>query len=77
MFVYILIGTPIVPLNIPVLLISTKLGDFLMICVTYSVLTLLKKATIHQVTTMIVTSKNIIFPGPNHLLTTGTDAPAL
>ena len=36
-----------------------------------------KKATIHHVTTMLVTSKNVIFPGYNHLLTTGTDDPTL
>ena len=29
-----------------------------------------KKATIHQVTTMLAMSKNV-FPGHNHLLTTG------
>ena len=33
-----------------------------------------KKATIHQVTTI---SKHILFPGHNHLLTTGTDDPTL
>ena len=32
-----------------------------------------KKATIHQVTTMLATSKNVLFPGHNHLLTTSTD----
>ena len=36
-----------------------------------------KKATIHQVTTMLATSKNVLFPGHNHLLTTGTDDPTL
>ena len=36
-----------------------------------------KKATIHQVTTMLATSKNALFPGHNHLLTTGTDDPSL
>ena len=36
-----------------------------------------KKATIHQVTTMLATSKNILFSGHNHLLTTGTDDPTL
>ena len=36
-----------------------------------------KKATIHQVTTMIATSKNVLFPGHNLLLTTGTDNPTL
>ena len=32
-----------------------------------------KKATIHQVTTMLSTSKNALFPGHNYLLTTGAD----
>ena len=32
-----------------------------------------KKATIHQVTTTLATSKNVLFPGHNHLLTTGVD----
>ena len=32
-----------------------------------------EKNTIHQVTTMLATSKNILFPDHNHLLTTGTD----
>ena len=32
-----------------------------------------KKATIHQVTTMLATSKDVLFPGHNHLLTTITD----
>ena len=36
-----------------------------------------QKATIHQVTTMIATSKNVLFPGHNHLLTTDTDDPTL
>ena len=37
--------------------------------------TLHKKATIRQVlvTTIFATSKSILFPGHNHLLTTGTD----
>ena len=38
-------------------------------------LSLHKQATIHQVTTMVATSTNVLFPGPNHLLTTGTDDP--
>ena len=29
-----------------------------------------KKTTIHQVTTMLATSKNVLFPNHNHLLTT-------
>ena len=33
--------------------------------------------TIHQVTIMLAISKNILFPGHNHLLTTGTDDPLL
>ena len=36
-------------------------------------LTLHKKATIHQETTMLATSRNVLFPGYNHLLTTGAD----
>ena len=39
---------------------------------TCSHITLRKKATIHQVTTILATSKNGLFPGHNHLLTTGT-----
>ena len=34
-----------------------------------------KKATIHQLVTMLATSKNVLFPGHNRLLTTGTDDP--
>ena len=37
--------------------------------------TLHKKASIDHVTTMLATSKNVVFPGHNHLLTTGTDDP--
>ena len=36
-----------------------------------------KQATIHQVTTMLATSENVLFPGHNHLLTTGVDDPTL
>ena len=36
-------------------------------------LTLGKKVTMHLVTTMLATSKNVLFPGPNHLITTGAD----
>ena len=36
-----------------------------------------KKATIHQVTTMLATSKNVRFPGHDHLLTAGTYDPSL
>ena len=31
----------------------------------------------HQVTTMLATSKNVLFPGHNYLLTTSTDDPSL
>ena len=36
-----------------------------------------KKNTIHQVTIMLATYKNALFPGHNHLLTTGDDDPTL
>ena len=36
-----------------------------------------KKATMHQLTTMLATSKNVLFPGHNHLLITNTDVPSL
>ena len=39
--------------------------------------TLCKKATIYEVITMLATSKNVLFPGHNHLLTTGADDPSL
>ena len=32
---------------------------------------------IHQVTTMLATSKNVLLPGHKHLLTTGTDDSSL
>ena len=35
------------------------------------------EATIHQVTTMLANSKNVPFPGHNHLLTTGIDDTSL
>ena len=36
-----------------------------------------QKATIHQVSTMLATSKNVLFLGHNHLLTTSTDDPTI
>ena len=36
-----------------------------------------KKATSHQITTMLATSKNVLVPGHNHLLTTCADDPSL
>ena len=36
-----------------------------------------KTATIHQLTTILSTLKNVLFPGHNHLLTTGADNPTL
>ena len=32
-----------------------------------------QKATIHQITTMLATSKNVLIPAHNHLLTTDAD----
>ena len=36
-----------------------------------------KKPTIYQVTIMLATSKSVVFPGHNYLLTTGADDPKL
>ena len=36
-----------------------------------------KQVTIHQVVTMLATSKNVLFPPHNQQLTTGTDNPTL
>ena len=36
-----------------------------------------KQTTIHQLTTMLSTSENVLFPSHNHLLTTGADDPTL
>ena len=36
-----------------------------------------KNATIHQVTTLLAISKNVMIPGHNHLLTTDADDPSL
>ena len=35
------------------------------------------KPTIHQVPTVLATSKNVLFPGHDHLLTPSTDDPLL
>ena len=51
---------------------SRFLVAFLIIILFY-LLTPCKKPTIHQVTTILATSKNVLFQGHNHLLTTGTD----
>ena len=37
---------------------------------------LYQKATIHPLTTMLSTSKNVLFPGHNHLLTIAADDPS-
>ena len=39
----------------------------------YNAFPLCQKATIHQVTTMLATSENVLFSGHNHLLTTGAE----
>ena len=36
-----------------------------------------KKGTIHQLTTMLSTSENVLFPGHNHLLTPNAYNPSL
>ena len=36
-----------------------------------------QKNTIHQEITMLATSKNVLFPGHNHLLTNSADDPSL
>ena len=36
-----------------------------------------KKSTIRYVTTMLATSRNVLFPVHNHVLTTSTDDPTL
>ena len=45
--------------------------------VNYQTLSLGKKAVIPQPTAMVSTSKDVLFPGDNHLLTTGADDPTL
>ena len=40
-------------------------------------LSLAKKVTIHQVTTVLATSKKVLFPGHNNLLTTSAADPSL
>ena len=35
------------------------------------------KTTIHHLTIMLSTSQNVLFPGRNHLLTSGADDPTL
>ena len=58
------------------------IGDFNMIekrekNQTQTGLSLCKKAIIHQVTTILATSKNVLFPDHNHLLTPGADHPSI
>ena len=57
--------------------IFEKMHYGVMRCVWLCRQTLRKKATIHQVTTMLANSKKALFPGPIHLLTTGADDPTL
>ena len=40
-------------------------------------MSLRKKPTTHQVTTMLATSTNVLFPDHNHLLTIDADDPSL
>ena len=46
-------------------------------CLDHSLKYITQKVTIHQITTMLATSKYVLFSGHNHLLTTGTDDPIL
>ena len=55
---------------------SYDTGDYYMLVATVQhqvIIHCANKATSHQITTMQVTSKNVLFSGHNHLLTTGTD----
>ena len=54
---------------IPVLILCMYLADLIKNISTYHC----KKATIYQVTTMLATSENVLFPGRNHLPTTAAD----
>ena len=36
-----------------------------------------KNATIHQLTSMLATFNKVLFPGHNHMLTTGIDDPTI
>ena len=53
-------------------IVLTSSGQVL---IAYWLPTLRKKATVHQVTTMLAISENVLFSGPNHLLTTGANDP--
>ena len=63
------------------LLIEAGWSRLYLIWCVWSLLLLLpalrKKAAIHQVTTMLATSKTVLFLSHNHLLTTGTNDPTL
>ena len=54
-----------------------QLQAIILVAVLLLSLALRKKATIHQVSTVLATSKNVLFPGHNHLLATSTDDPSL
>ena len=64
---------------LPVCLYHTnaKSTEYLSTSDIFSMYTLDKEATIHQLTTMLSTSKNVQFPGHNHLLATGADDPII
>ena len=57
--------------------IFASMLDILAVQATYPFKHTVPNSTIHQVTTMLATSKNVVFPGNNYLLTTGTDDPSL
>ena len=54
-----------------------QLGNDILTYIDKYHISLRKKATIHQLTALLLTSKNVLFPGHNHLLTTGADGPTL
>ena len=68
----------LIPLSLP-LWASLAVGIFaqasMMVCWWSD--SLWAKDTIHVLTTMLATSKDILFQGHNHLLTTGADDPTL
>ena len=55
------------------IILTTNVHSYNTICthnLSAVTLALRKKATMYQVTTMLATSKYVLFPGPNHLLMT-------
>ena len=55
----------------------SSLGEQTSVSIYISVMSLGKRATTHQLSTMLSNSKNVLFQGHNHLLTTSVDDPSL